>query len=55
MSIEELWTFKFAGSILKGKLIEQKIVGEKKVFIFKDKDGYIYPVNKEDICGNLKQ
>jgi len=48
--------FNFAGSILEGKFIcESKCHDGTIVYKFEDEDGFIYPVKKEDICGNLKQ
>jgi hypothetical protein len=48
--------FKFAGSILKGECLGKfKLNDGSKAYKFKDKNGYIYTVNKQDICGNLKQ
>jgi hypothetical protein len=48
--------FKFAGFIVEGDFVcEAKLNDGTKVYKFKDKHGYIYPVKKEDICGNLKQ
>lgn len=56
MNIGELCQFKFAGEILKGKFIDTHVLEDNtKLYIFKDKKGYKYPIRKENICGNLKQ
>lgn len=48
--------FKFAGETLLGEFkgIETLYEGTI-VYLFKDKQGYKYPIKKENICGNLKQ
>ena len=49
------YSFNFAGSVLQGKYLgECKLHDGTKVYKFKDDNDYIYPVKKEDICGNLK-
>lgn len=56
MNIGELCQFKFAGEILKGKFIDTHILEDNtKLYIFKDKNGYKYPIRKKNICGNFKQ
>ena len=56
MNIKGLCQFNFAGSILEGEyLYQSKLHDGTIVYKFKDKNDYIYPVKKEDICGNLKQ
>jgi hypothetical protein len=48
--------FKFAGDIILGEFIETKQLYEGTIVnLFKGKDGFIYPIKKENICGNLKQ
>lgn len=48
--------FNFAGSIIEGKFINKsKCYDGTIVYKFQDEDGFIYPIKKEDICGNLKQ
>lgn len=48
--------FKFAGDIILGIFIESKKLYEGTIVnLFKDKQGFIYPIKKENICGNLKQ
>ena len=56
MNIGESCSFNFAGTTLKGKYLGKFDLNDgSKAYKFKDKDGFIYPVKKEDICGNLKQ
>ncbi len=48
--------FKFAGQTLLGEYIETQTLYEGTIVnLFKDKQGFIYPIRKENICGNLKQ
>ena len=48
--------FKFAGQTLLGEFIETQILYEGTIVnLFKDKQGFTYPIRKENICGNFKQ
>jgi len=48
--------FKFAGDIISGKFKETKELYEGTIVnLFEDKQGFIYPIKKENICGILKQ
>jgi hypothetical protein len=48
--------FKFAGQTLLGEYIKTQTLYEGTIVnLFKDKQGFIYPIRKENICGNLKQ
>jgi hypothetical protein len=48
--------FNFAGSIIEGEfLCKSKLNDGTIIYKFEDEQGFIYPVKKEDICGNFKQ
>ncbi len=48
--------FKFAGQVLLGEYIETQTLYEGTVVnLFKDQKGFIYPIRKENVCGNFKQ
>lgn len=48
--------FKFAGQTLLGEYVETQTLYEGTIVnLFKDKQGFIYTIRKENICGNLKQ
>ena len=48
--------FNFAGSILEGEYLHKsKLYDGTIIYKFKDKNGYIYSIKKEDICGNFKR
>lgn len=54
--IDNKYYFKFAGETLYAKFKGTKILYEgTKVYLFEDKQGFIYPIKKENICGTLKQ
>jgi len=50
MEIGTTYSFKFAGSILEGKLIEIKeTYGNLILYVFKGNDGFKYPVELKEI------
>ena len=54
--IDNKYYFKFAGDTLYGKFKGTNILYEgTKVYLFEDKQGYKYPIKKENICGKSKQ
>jgi len=53
---DNYYYFKFAGDTLYGKFKETKKLYEGTIVnLFEDKQGFIYPIKKENICGTLKQ
>lgn len=49
LTIGNIYSFRFAGSILKGELIEiRKTYGNDLVYVFKEKE-WKYPINFNDI------
>ena len=50
MDIGTTYYFKFAGSILEGKLIKIKTTyGDLTLYVFKSNDGFKYPVELKEI------
>lgn len=53
LTIGTIYSFKFAGSIIKGELIEiRKTYGNDLVYVFKEKE-WKYPINFNDIIFEL--
>lgn len=53
---DNYYYFKFAGDIISGEFIETKQLYEGTIVnLFKDKQGFIYPIKTENICGISKQ
>lgn len=50
------YLFKFAGQTKQAEYIgKDKLNDGETVYMFKDERGYVYPIKKENICGNSKQ
>lgn len=55
LTVNNIYKFNFAGQVLTGRFLSKKTLHDSSIVYRFEYNNCIYPVKKEDICGNLKQ